>query len=206
MYYGNSEKSEYNQERIMRQSSKAFSIKHKPIIPFAQLYLVEQIIFSCSKYGGCVRKSTFFVGTNNVTVPFFYRQSLNMGYLAIFIIFLTSTLCYKLAKCDGCPSLQVSEHNCICEPTTAGQLKFAEGNLLVCDGYDWNTLQYEPPAYGSKKNPGSSCQDIKTNEQEAANGVYWIALQPSRCSRWLIKAFGRRIGHIRQKLFFFSFY
>ena len=105
-----------------------------------------------------------------------------MGYLAIFSILLTSTLCYRLAECDPCPSLQVSEHNCTCEPNTAGQLKFAEGEVLLCDGLDWNTLEYEPPAYGSKKNPGSSCHDIKINKTGAANGVYWIALQSSRFS------------------------
>ena len=76
--------------------------------------------------------------------------------------------------------LQVSEHNCACESNSAGQLKFAEGKVLVCDGYDWNTLQYEPPGYGSRKIPGSSCKDIKTHNQGAVNGVYWIALQSGR--------------------------
>ena len=105
-----------------------------------------------------------------------------MAYLAVFSIVLTSTLCYTTAyhpsECDYGETyynvFKIGQHDCGCETKSAGQLKFDKGKVLVCDGNKWNALQYE---YGSKNNPGFSCEDIRSSSaKQAANGLYWITL------------------------------
>ncbi|KAJ7327798.1 Saccharopine dehydrogenase [Desmophyllum pertusum] len=114
-----------------------------------------------------------------------------MGYLGVLSILLTSTLCYTTAyqrdpdECNYrdkyCRNIyKIDNHNCDCQAESAGQLKFDQGKVLVCDGREWKSLQYEEK-YGSRKNPGFSCEDIMANSaNQAANGVYWIALNDTR--------------------------
>ena len=103
-----------------------------------------------------------------------------MRYLAVLTIILVSTVCFALAgkrkKCGP----QVKEHNCECKDKTAGQLKLADGKLLMCDGSGWKALQYEVP----KAKAGASCKDIKDNDDAAEDGVFWISLNGkiSNCS------------------------
>lgn len=106
-----------------------------------------------------------------------------MGYLTLFSIVLTSTLCYTTAynpaECDFGETyyniFKIGQHNCDCQAKSAGQLKFAEGKVLVCDGSEWKALQYEGE-YGSRYKPGFSCDDIRAKSKQATNGVYWITL------------------------------
>lgn len=109
---------------------------------------------------------------------------LSMGYLAVFSIVLTSILCYTTAydpgKCDYGETyyniFKIGQHDCDCQAKSAGQLKFEEGKVLVCDGNKWKALQYEYH-YGSRYNPGFSCEDIRSSAaKQASNGIYWITL------------------------------
>ncbi|KAJ7321470.1 Saccharopine dehydrogenase [Desmophyllum pertusum] len=110
-----------------------------------------------------------------------------MGYLGVLSILLTSTLCYTTAyhpdECNYSDTyyniFKIGKHNCDCQAKSAGQLKFDQGKVLVCDGHEWKSLQYEEE-YGSRKNPGFSCEDIKASANQAANGVYWITLSDSK--------------------------
>ena len=47
-------------------------------------------------------------------------------------------------------------------------------------GNEWKTFQFvEDIEYGTEKNPGSSCKDIKDKAvgKQLSNGVFWIKLQ-----------------------------
>jgi len=110
-----------------------------------------------------------------------------MGYPSVFSIVLTSILCYTTAydpsQCDYAETyynvFKIGQHNCDCQAKSTGQLKFDKGKVLVCDGNRWNALQYE---YGSKNNPGFSCEDIRSRSaKQAANGLYWITLGGRFC-------------------------
>ena len=98
-----------------------------------------------------------------------------MRYLAILCIILTSTVCFTVAgkrkKCGP----KVREHNCDCTPKNAGVLKLADGKLLLCDGNEYKTLQFEEPR-GSEGNPGFSCKDILDNGGQTTDGVNYITL------------------------------
>ena len=107
-----------------------------------------------------------------------------MGYnLAALSVIITIVLCCAIAsdsaECD-CgekyyPIFKIGQHSCTCKTDTAGQLKFSEGHVFVCNGSEWKALQYV--AYGSKLNPGHGCGDIKAkNAKQSANGIYWITL------------------------------
>ena len=127
-----------------------------------------------------------------------------MGYLGVLSILLTSTLCYTTAyqrdpdECNYrdkyCRNIyKIDNHNCDCQAESAGQLKFDQGKVLVCDGHEWKSLRYEEK-YGSRKNPGFSCEDIMANSaNQAANGVYWIALNGKFCSK--VKPLGDKLAH-----------
>ena len=97
------------------------------------------------------------------------RYWLNMRYLAILCIILSSTLFFtNAAKCG----IQVKKHNCDCKDKNAGLLNLDDdGKLLVCDGAGWKALKYEIPL-GSQTNPGFSCKNIKDNRDDTADGVY----------------------------------
>ena len=110
-------------------------------------------------------------------------RRLNMGYLAVFSFVMTSILCYTNAchpdQCDCSDTyynvFKIGQHNCDCQANHEGQLKFDEGKVLVCDGKKWHVLQYAE--YGTKTNPGVSCEDIRSSSaKQAADGVYWITL------------------------------
>lgn len=110
-----------------------------------------------------------------------------MGYLAVFSIVITSILCYTTAyhpsQCDYSDTyynvFKIGQHDCDCQVKHAGQLKFDEGKVLVCDGKKWNVLQFAE--YGTKTNAGVSCEDIRSSSaKQLANGVYWIALGDNR--------------------------
>ena len=106
-----------------------------------------------------------------------------MGYLIALSILLASSVCFTIgydpSSCDFGETyyhvFKIGQHNCDCQPKRAGQVKFSAGKVFVCDGNQWKALQYEIP-YGSRRNPGFSCEDIKADLKQAANGIYWITL------------------------------
>ena len=108
-----------------------------------------------------------------------------MVHLKVFCAILISAFFIASAlklKCDGPKKpprfpLKAQQHECSCLPKRAGQLKYENGELLVCTGSEWEALQYKLPE-GSISNPGYSCKDIKDNNpSQTQNGVYWIALE-----------------------------
>lgn len=98
-----------------------------------------------------------------------------MKYLAVLCIILASMLCFTNAGGRKCRTPRVKAHSCECNSKTAGLLQLADGKLFLCDGSDWKALQFEEPI-GSEKNPGYSCKDILDNDEQAADGIYWITL------------------------------
>ena len=118
-----------------------------------------------------------------------YYQLNMAGYPSVFSIVLTTMLCYTTAyhpsECNIADTyyniFKIGQHNCNCQAKSAGQLKFDGGKVLVCDGNKWNALQYEY-VYGTKNNPGFSCQDIRSSlAKRATNGLYWITLGGRFC-------------------------
>lgn len=107
--------------------------------------------------------------------------------MTLLIITLTSVLYLTSAQreCDVPAKrrnvVQLQQQNCDCLAKRAGQMKFAEGKVLVCDGSEWKALQYEVP-YGSRSKPGYSCEDIRTVniDSQTKNGVYFISQSGSR--------------------------
>ncbi|KAJ7321477.1 hypothetical protein OS493_034830 [Desmophyllum pertusum] len=89
------------------------------------------------------------------------RYWLNMRYLAILCIILSSTLFFTNAEKCG---IQVKKHNCDCKDKNASLLNLDDdGKLLVCDGAGWKALQYEIPL-GSQTNPVSRVNTSRTTE------------------------------------------
>ena len=104
---------------------------------------------------------------------------------------MTTAICFTIGYDSSCGCGESGYYrgdeinNFDCQPKKAGKMKFAAGKVSVCDGNEWKALQYEEK-YGSRRNPGFSCEDIKADLKHSANGVYWITLSG--------------------KLFFFSFF
>lgn len=99
-----------------------------------------------------------------------------MRHLVILCILLTCTLSIAVPRKPRCKAKpKVSANGCECNEKRAGVLKLADKKLFMCDGGEWKALQYEQP-YGSRKNPGYSCKDIKEDAAQATDGVYWIRL------------------------------
>ena len=88
---------------------------------------------------------------------------------------MTGTVCFTIAGERNQCAPKVREHKCDCTSKNAGVLKQADGKLLMCDGQEYKTLQFEVPL-GSKSNPGFSCKDILDNGGQTADGVYYITL------------------------------
>lgn len=83
---------------------------------------------------------------------------------------------------DPVPTIfKLGDQSCACNSAGhAGALKFLNGKVQVCLGNEWKTFQFvEDIEYGTEKNPGSSCKDIKDKAvgKQLSNGVFWIKLQ-----------------------------
>ena len=83
---------------------------------------------------------------------------------------------------DPVPTIyKLGDQSCACNsPTHAGALKYVNDKVQVCLGSEWKTIQFEENyEYGTEKNPGSSCKDIKdkSSGKQLNNGVFWIRLQ-----------------------------
>ena len=76
---------------------------------------------------------------------------------------------------------KLGDQNCSCiSPAHAGAFKYVNGKVQVCLGSEWKTIQFqENGEYGTEKNPGLSCKDIKdkASGKQLNNGVFWIRLQ-----------------------------
>ena len=112
---------------------------------------------------------------------------LSMRFLAVLCITLATAVSFTIAADNKrCKRPLARAESCECEPTSAGLLKMSGGKLVVCDGSEWKTLQFEIPLGSSSDNPGYSCKHILDNGKQAADGVYWITLTCKfHWKRWL---------------------
>ena len=82
---------------------------------------------------------------------------------------------------DPVPTIyKLGDQSCACNsPAQAGAFKYLGGKVQVCLGSEWKTIEFEEADYGTEKNPGLSCKDIKdkASGRQLNNGVFWIRLQ-----------------------------
>ena len=99
-----------------------------------------------------------------------------MRYLVVLGQILISTVLFTSAgkKCGPI----VKKHNCECQAKSAGRLKLEDGKLLMCDGSDYKSLQFEMPTpKNSRANPAYSCKEIKDEDSVADDGIYWLTFK-----------------------------
>ena len=58
----------------------------------------------------------------------------------------------------------LATHGCECTKKTQRTLNYRDGNVLVCNGEAWTTVN-SAAAYGSEDAPGKSCKDILKQRQ-----------------------------------------
>ena len=80
---------------------------------------------------------------------------------------------------------KLSDASCPCNDAShSGALKFADNELLVCEGMEWKTVKLVKYVggvgpYGSESNPGQSCDDIYDEllkDSDPEDGIYWLYL------------------------------
>ena len=100
-----------------------------------------------------------------------------MRFLAVLSIILATAVSFTIAAGNKrCERPIARAGSCECEPKSTGLLQMSGGKLIVCDGSEWKTLQFEIPLGSSSDNPGYSCKHILDKDKRAADGVYWITL------------------------------
>ena len=106
-----------------------------------------------------------------------------LSLFVLFAVIVSGQICVEeTLDCSNPVStaFKLGNASCPCnDPTHAGVLKYVNGEVYVCLGSEWKTVQLLDNLmdYGTAENPGVSCKDIHDKAgQQLSDGVYWIRL------------------------------
>ena len=111
-----------------------------------------------------------------------------LSLFVLFAVIVSGQICVEETLDCSDPvstAFKLGNASCPCnDPEHAGVLKFVNGEVYVCLGSEWKTVQFQEinlMDYGTAENAGVSCKDIHDKAgQQLSDGVYWIRLPGKR--------------------------